>query len=819
MKISYNWISKYIDHKLSPEKLAEVLTRAGLEVEDIEPFSLAPKGVDGLVVGYVKAIAQHPNADKLKLTTVDVGGPELLKIVCGAPNVAQGQKVIVAQIGTKLFPTEGEPFVIKKSKIRGEDSEGMLCAEDEIGFGKSHEGLLLLREDAVIGQPFKEYLNSYTDEVFEVSLTPNRVDASSHIGCARDVAALTGQKVKYPEVPKLSGNESAPEIKITLEDTEACPRYSGIIVKNIIVKDSPDWLQNALRAIGLAPINNIVDVTNFVLHELGHPLHAFDLSKIKGNAIIVKNSTPGTEFITLDKQSRKLDGSELMICNAEEPMALAGVFGGLESGISNETKSIFIESAYFNPSRIRKTGRKHQLFTDASFRFERGTDPNVTITAMLRAAQLIAEVSGGEIVNCIYDEYPAKISPVKVDFKLEYLNKIAGHAIPIADVRNILESLGIIIVSEKESEVSIAALGMDIMRPISFELEIPTFKIDVKRPIDVVEEIMRIYSFDKIPLPSLVKSILQTDPLYSKEQLRKKLSIALAGLGFSEACHLSFTGANENREAETSVQVLNPISIGLEYIRDNMMKPGLKSVSHNINRQQLDVKLFEWGNTYHQDRDFSFNDDSKPEYWQKSYLSFWVTGNQHQESWYDKQKPADFYFLKGICEQVLNLAGVKIPDYKEGEDPAYEYSMVAGKIMTIGKLSPSTLKEADISKPVFYAEINTDVLLNKAKGKETHYSAISKFPRVDRDLSLSVPRELKYDAIKDLIKKSGSGLLQNIFIFDVYQGEQVRQGYKSYSIRLEFEDKTETLEDKKIDKIMKRILENLEKELDVRVRI
>ncbi len=795
MKISYNWISKYIDHKLSPEKLGEVLTRAGLEVDGIENFSLAPKGLDGLVVGFVKSATQHPNADKLKLTTIDIGGPELLKIVCGAPNVAEGQKVIVAQIGTKLFPIEGDPFVIKKSKIRGEDSEGMLCAEDEIGFGRSHEGLLILREDAIIGQPFKEYLNSYTDEVFEVSLTPNRVDASSHIGCARDVAALTGQKVKYPIVPAIDGKSSAPEIKIIIEDKEACPRYSGIIVKNITVKDSPEWLQNSLKAIGLQPINNVVDVTDYVLHELGHPLHAFDLSKIKGNTIIIKNSDSGSEFITLDKQSRKLDGSELMICNAEEPMAIAGVFGGLESGITNDTKNIFIESAYFNPSRIRKTSRKHQLFTDASFRFERGTDPNATIFAMLRAADLIAEVTGGEIVNCIYDEYPSVISPVKINFDLQYLRKIAGDEIPVDEVKNILESLEIKIISHKD---------------FILELEIPTFKVDVKRSIDVVEEIMRIYSFDKIPLPSLVKSILQTDPLYSKEQLRKKLSAVLTGNGFSEACHLSFTGAHENVSAETSVQVMNPISIGLEYIRDNMMKPGLKSVLHNINRQQNDVKLFEYGNTYH---------IKEGGFYQNSYLSFWSTGSQHQESWYDKQKQVDFYYLKGICEQVIKLAGVKLPDYKEGEDPGYEYSMVAGKILTIGKLSVAVLKEADISKPVFYAEINMDVLLNKAKGKETHYSTISKFPRVDRDLSLSVPKELKYDAIRDLIKRSGSSLLQNIFIFDVYQGEQIRHGYKSYSIRLEFEDKTETLEDKKIDKVMKRILENLEKELDVRVRV
>ena len=795
MKISYNWISKYIDHNLSPQELGDVLTRAGLEVEEIEHFSLAPANLDGLIVGHIRSLRKHPNAEKLNLTQVDIGTGTLLNIVCGAPNVAEGQKVIVAVIGTKLFPTEGEPFVIKKSKIRGEESEGMLCAEDEIGLGQSHEGLLILRDDAVIGSSFKEYLGGYEDDVFEVSLTPNRVDAASHIGTARDIAALIGKKVKYPEVAILEGKSAPSEMKIIIEDKEGCPRYSGIIVKNITVGDSPEWLQNSLKSIGLQPINNVVDVTNFVLHELGHPLHAFDLSKVKGNTIIVKNSKADSDFITLDKQSRKLDGSELMICNAEEPMALAGVFGGLESGISENTNAIFIESAYFNPSRIRRTGRRHQLFTDASFRFERGADPNITIFAMLRAAELIAEVSGGTIVDHIYDEYPQVISPVVMDFGYSYLSRIAGDEIPSLDVKNILESLEIKILREEEK---------------GLQLEIPTFKSDVRRPIDVVEEIMRIYSFDKIAVPSRVKSILQTDPLNSKEQLRKKISAFLTSEGFNEAYHLSFVNSKENHATDEAVQIMNPISIDLGQIRDNMLKPGLKSVLHNINRQQQNVKLFEWGHTYH---------IKEGKFYQNSFLSLWATGNQQHESWYSKdKKQVDYYFLKGIMEQVLALAGMRLPEYNETEDASYEFGMKAGNIFSLGKLSQAILKEADISRPVFYAELNFQTILNKTQGKQVHYDAISRFPRVERDLSLVVPKELKYEQIRDNIRKSGSAILKKVSIFDVYQGEQLRHGAKSYSIRLEFEDKTETLEDKKIDKLMKRIMEGLENDLNVSVR-
>jgi phenylalanyl-tRNA synthetase beta chain len=798
MKISYKQLSKYIDHGLSVEELGEAFTRAGLEVEEITHFSLAPKGLEGLVIGQVKNVIQHPNADRLRCTLVDVGTGELLKIVCGAPNVEQGQKVVVATVGTTLHPIGGDAFTIKKSKIRGEDSEGMICAEDEIGTGKSHDGIIVLKEDAKVGQPYKEYLNLYEDDVLELSITPNRVDAASHIGAARDIAALLEKTINYPEVSELTGNAIPAELDIKITDPEACPRYSGIIIKGIEVKDSPQWLQNSLRAIGLQPINNVVDVTNFVLHELGHPLHAFDLSQIRGNKIIIQNAAKDSSFTTLDKQSRKLDGSELMICNEEDPMAMAGVFGGLESGISGNTNDIFIESAYFNPSSIRRTSRNHQLYTDASFRFERGADPNVTIYAMMRAASLIKEVAGGDIINHVYDEYPKPILPRRLRFDFGYLEKIAGIKIDAGDIKKILASLEIKILSEDKT---------------GLQLEIPTFKIDVLRPIDVVEEVLRIYSFDKIPVSTSVKSILQVDKLGPKEQLKKKLSSILIAKGFCEAYHLSFVNAKENISAD-AVGVLNPISIGLEYVRDNMLKPGLKSILHNLNRQQPDVKLFEWGHTYH---------TSAEAFYQGSSLSIWISGSQLPESWYEKSgRQADFYFLKGIASQLLSASGIKNINTRESDNDAYEFSMDffggSNRLMTAGKVNSLILKRADITKPVFYAEIDMEALLAEIIAKDTHYNAISKFPGVERDLSLVVPNGLKYEQIREKIVSYGTSILNNITIFDVYEGEQVEKGYKSYSISLAFEDKKETLEDKKVEKIIQRILGALEKDLGVKIR-
>jgi len=800
MKISYNWLSNYIDTGLDPQETAEKLTSVGLEVEGLEHYSTLPKGIENLIVGHILELNQHPNADLLKLTKVDVGNGEPLSIVCGAPNVAAGQKVIVAREGVTVNPLSKEPFVIKKSKIRGEFSEGMLCAEDEIGLGESHAGLLILDENATPGEPIAKYLNGYEDWILEIGLTPNRVDAASHIGVARDLAALLGKKLRYPHAEITFSESISPELKIEIEDTEACPRYSGLVIKNIEVKDSPDWLQNYLKAVGLNPINNIVDATNFVLHELGHPLHAFDLSKIEGNQIIIKRSTAGSNFTTLDKQERKLDGTELMICNGHEPMAIAGVFGGLKSGINAETKDIFIESAYFNPSVIRRTSRKHQLFTDASFRFERGADPNITIDAITRVATLIKEIAGGEIINPVYDVYPEYIKPIQLKFEFKYLNSIAGTEIPNSDVKNILSGLDFAILEENDE---------------SLLIEIPSFKTDVKRPIDVVEEILRIYSFDKIPVTKQIKSIVQVDKLYHAEKLKKRISSVLIDQGFYETYMLSFVKEEDNRifDEKISIPVINPISADLGFVKNNILIPGLRALQHNLNRQRHDLRIFNW-DYVHSGESGSFKQEYR--------LGIWMTGNNNPENWKDKAKKVDFYDLKSLVEVILSLSGQNDLQTQPLENSLFSYGLTfqgSGQktIAKVGRLSDSILKQMDIGQEVFYAQFDAKPLL-KARKKELKYDAISKFPKVERDLAMIVPEELTYGNIRSLIEKAENKILKKVAIFDVYKGNQVGEGFKSYAVRMEFEDKTQTLEDKTVDKIISKIVYRLENELGVKIR-
>ncbi len=807
MKISYNWLSNYIDTGLNPQETAEKLTSVGLEVEGLEHYSTLPKGIENLIAGHILELQQHPNADLLKLTKVDVGNGEPLSIVCGAPNVAAGQKVIVAREGVTVNPLTREPFVIKKSKIRGEFSEGMLCAEDEIGLGESHAGLLILDENATPGHPVAEYLNGYQDWILEIGLTPNRVDAASHIGVARDLAALLGKKLKYPEAisnPPIElkwtpGPSVQRQIEIAIEDTEACPRYSGLIIKNITVKDSPPWLQHYLMAVGLKPINNIVDATNFVLHEMGQPLHAFDLSKIEGNKIIVKRSEPGTVFITLDKQERKMDGTELMICNANEPMAIAGVFGGLKSGINSETKDIFIESAYFNPSVIRRTSRKHQLFTDASFRYERGADPMITLTALGRVATLIMEIAGGE-VNDPYYNVSELIKSIQLKFYFKYLNSVAGMEIPVEDVKNILLGLEFDIIEEQKDGLLI---------------EIPSFKTDVKRPIDVVEEILRIYSFDKIPVTKQIKSILQVDKLYHSEKLKKRISSLLIDQGFYETYMLSFVKEEDNKifDEKISIPVINPISSDLGFVKNNILIPGLRALQHNLNRQRHDLRIFNW-DYVHSGENGSFKQEYR--------LGLWMTGNANPENWKNKAKKLDFYDIKSIFEAILTLSGQNDLQSQPFENSLFSYGLSfqgSGQktIARVGRLSDSLLKQIDIGQEVFYAQFDAKALL-KARKKELKYDAISKFPKVERDLALIVPEELTYASIRGLIEKAENKILKKISIFDVYKGNQVGEGFKSYAVRMEFEDKTQTLEDKTVDKIISKIVYRLENELGVKIR-
>jgi len=801
MKISYNWLLKYINTNLSAHDIAEKLTSIGLEVEELEHYSTLPKGIENLIVGHIVELQKHPNADLLHLTRVDVGGPELLSIVCGAPNVAMGQKVIVAREGVTLYPQNREPFSIKKSKIRGEFSEGMLCAEDEIGLGESHAGLLILDPSAEIGKPVSSYLRGYSDWIFEIGLTPNRVDAASHIGVARDLAALLGEKVIYPDANINVKEQSEPILKIIIEDKEACPRYSGLIIKDIEVKESPEWIQNYLRAVGLKPINNIVDATNFVLHELGHPLHAFDLSKIDGNKIIIKKSEPGSQFITLDKQERKLDGTELMICNAHEPMAIAGVFGGLKSGINSETKDIFIESAYFNPSSIRRTSRKHQLFTDASFRFERGADPNIMIKALTRVASLIRNNAGGEIIGPVYDSYPEEIKAIQLKFEFKYLNDIAGAEIPDLSVKNILEGLEFKILETDDT---------------GFLIEIPTFKTDVKRPIDVVEEVLRIYSFDNIPVTKQLKSIVQVDKLYHSEKLRKRISAFLVNQGFYETYMLSFVKEEDNRyhsDDKPTIPVLNPISADLSQVKNNILIPGLKTLQYNINRQREDVRIFNWDHIHS-------NVDGKLK--QEYRLGIWMTGNNQAENWKNKGKKVDFYDLKSVVEQVISLSGRTGFEIVVLENSNFHYGMAykdhnKKDLAIFGRISDKLIKQLDLGQEVFYAEFDAKMLL-KAGKSALKYDPISKFPKVERDLALIVPEELQYAQIRDLIAKSDTKILKEISIFDVYKGDQLGKGFKSYAIRMAFEDKTQTLEDKTVDKVIQKIVFRLENELSVKIR-
>jgi phenylalanyl-tRNA synthetase beta chain len=798
--ISYNWLVKYIETDLSAQRIAELLTSIGLEVEELTYYTTLPEGVENLIVGHVTEVSKHPNADTLKLTKVYTGGAELLNIVCGAPNVVQGQKVIVAKEGVKLHPVKGESFIIKKSKIRGELSEGMLCAEDEIGIGESHEGLLILPQDAEPGTSVIPYLKGYTDWMIEIGLTPNRVDAASHIGVARDLAALLGMKVKYPDMAVTLSQKHEKNIDIIIEDTEACPRYSGLVIKGVEVKESPEWIKDYLKVVGLNPINNIVDATNFVLHELGHPLHAFDLSQIRGKKIIIKKSEPGTRFTTLDKQERKLNGTELMICNADEPMAMAGIFGGLKSGITVETKDIFIESAYFDPATTRRSARRHQLFTDASFRFERGADPNITIKALGRIAKLILEIAGGEVIGPVYDVYPQPVNPVRLKFDYNYLDAVAGSEIPKQTVKNILSDLEFSILDDEETGLYI---------------EVPTFKTDVKRPIDVVEEVIRIYSFDNIQMPKQIKSIVQVDRLEHSEKLKKRISAFLIDQGFYETYMLSFVKQEENRffEERESIPVLNPISTELAEVRNNLLIPGLKAVLYNLNRQQSDIKFFNW-DYIHQ----KMIGDYKQEY----RLNLWLTGNNQHGNWHDKPQNIDFYIVKGIVTNILKLA-----NRIEFEETSFSDAFFSAGITITGpnekilgqygRLQDKLLKQMDIDHEVFYVDLDAKTILRQ-HGIPLKYDPISRFPKVERDLAMIVPETLSYGDIRKLIEKTDNKILRKVSIFDVYKGKQVGEGLKSYAIRLEFEDKNQTLEDKMVDKVVQRIIYRLENELQVNIR-
>lgn len=810
MKISYNWLRQFIDFEYTPEQLSVALTDCGLEVEHLAAWESLPGGLEGLVIGKVITCDRHPNADRLSVTTVEVGDGTPRQIVCGAPNVAAGQTVVVALPGAKLYPVSGEPFEIKKSKIRGEASEGMICAEDEIGLGTSHAGIMILPDELKAGTPAAEYFNIERDYVFEIGLTPNRADAASHLGVARDIKALlsrsTKQSVRMPDTNNFVEGKAQPLINVEVESSEACPRYSGIEITNVKIAPSPEWLQNKLKVIGLRPINNVVDITNYVMMHLGQPLHAFDAQKIRGNKILVRSLPAGTKFKTLDETERTLVGHELMITDSVGGLCIAGVFGGADSGVSENTSHIFLESACFNPVHVRKSAKAHGLHTDSSFRFERGTDPDMVINALKLAAAMIAEIAGGTIATAITDIYPKPVERRKVNFSFSYLKTIIGDDLPRHDVMDILESLDIH-VEEDQSDWLI--------------LSVPAYRVDVTRAADVAEEILRIYGYNNIDLPKKISitpgKIHRPDP----EQVTGRINAFLVANGFREVLNNSLTKLSHLEtlplaEGLSAVQVLNPLSNDLALMRHHMLMTGLECLAHNINRKQKDLRLFETGKTY-------FKTGSR--YVEEQHLSLWITGDRVAEHWSDKTKSYDLYYLKAVVEQLLATVGCGVRSrlsLREEEAVGMDETIAwySGKklLATAGKVNRQVLKAADVSQPVWYADVKLDTLLSLIETKDREIPGPPKFPEVRRDLSMLLDKSVRYAELETLAFASEPKILRKVNLFDVYEGEKIEQGKKSYALSFTLRDEEATLQDKQIDAVMDKLMKQFETKLGAVIR-
>ncbi len=819
MNISYNWLKDYVDFDLSPEETSAALTSIGLETGGVEEVQSIKGGLEGLVIGEVLTCTDHPDSDHLHVTTVNVGQAEALQIVCGAPNVAAGQKVVVALIGTKLYSGE-ESFTIKKSKIRGVESFGMICAEDEIGIGTSHAGIIVLPQDAQIGMLAKDYYNVKSDYILEVDITPNRVDATSHFGVARDLAAYLKQNVKaselrYPSIDSFKIENPDGGIKVRVENIEACPRYSGVTIKGVTVKESPDWLKSRLLLIGLRPINNVVDATNYVLHEMGHPLHAFDMKEITGGTVIVKTLPEGTKFTTLDEVERTLSDKDLMICNDKEGMCIGGVFGGLGSGVTEKTTDVFLESAYFNPTWIRKTARRHGLNTDASFRFERGADPNDTIYVLKRAALLIQEVAGGRLVGQIEDVYPNKIEKPTVELSYNKVNTLIGKTLTKDTVRSILSSLEIDI--EKEAD--------DILT-----LRIPTYRVDVLRDVDVIEDILRIYGYNNIEIGDELKSNLSYQtPTDKSSDLQTLISEQLTGEGFFEIMNNSLTKEAYYTDLSAypvnrCVHLLNPLSIDLNVMRQTLLFGGLESIAYNRNRKNNDLKFYEFGNCYYYDTDRK--EEGKPlrEYSEEYHLGLWICGDNVNNSWAVTDEKSSVYLLKGYVEKLLHRLGISVNQY-EYEQFSNELFSAALLIKTrnrtlgtLGIVSKKILKQADINSDVYFAELNWDNLMKEIKKHSVLFKEISKYPAVKRDLALLLDKNVLFEQIEKIAYKSEKKLLKEVSLFDVYEGKNLPDGKKSYAVNFVIQDDEKTLTDKQIDAIMKKIQTSLEQELGAQLR-
>ncbi|WP_308551334.1 phenylalanine--tRNA ligase subunit beta [uncultured Mediterranea sp.] len=820
MNISYNWLKEYVDFDLTPDEVAAALTSIGLETGGVEEVQTVKGGLEGLVIGEVLTCVPHPNSDHMHVTTVNLGSGEPVQIVCGAPNVAAGQKVVVATLGTKLYDGE-QCFTIKKSKLRGVESNGMICAEDEIGIGTDHAGIIVLPADVVPGTLAKDYYQVKSDYVLEVDITPNRADACSHYGVARDLYAWLIENgrtatLKRPSVEAFAVDNHDLDINVKVENTEACPHYAGVTVKGVTVKESPSWLQDKLRTIGLRPINNVVDVTNYIVHAFGQPLHCFDADTIKGGEVIVKTMPEGTPFVTLDGVERKLSERDLMICNREEPMCIAGVFGGLNSGSTESTKDVFLESAYFHPTWVRKTARRHGLSTDASFRFERGIDPNSVIYCLKLAALMVKELAGGTISSEIKDVCTGPVADFRVELSYEKVHSLVGKTIPVDTIKSIVKSLEMKIVSETADGLT---------------LDVPPYRVDVQRDCDVIEDILRIYGYNNVEIPTALKSSLTTKGACDESnKIQNLVAEQLVGAGFNEILNNSLTRAAyydglESYPASRLVMLMNPLSADLNAMRQTLLFGGLESIVRNVNRKNADLKFFEFGNCYHYTAEKKNDEKPLAAYSEEYHMALWMTGKKVFNSWAHPDEDSSVYELKAHVENILSRMGLHMHDLVVGNlsDDIYAAALSVNtrggkRLASFGVVKRKLLKAFDIENDVYYADLNWNELMKAIKNIKVSYTEISKFPAVKRDLALLIDKKVQFAEIEKIAYETEKKLLKSVELFDVYEGKNLEDGKKSYAVSFLLQDENATLNEKQIDKIMQKLITNLQNKLDAKLR-